>query len=100
MLSATPRRFTVTQKTVAMMALTFLVASGFVTLHLAGQTQDSYTFTTIAYPGSSSTFASGIDVAGRIVGYYVDGGVTHGFLQSNGSYSAIDYPGANWTAAF
>jgi hypothetical protein len=100
MLSAIPRRFAVTQKTGAMMALTFLVAVGFVTLHLAGQTPDSYTFTTIAYPGSSSTFASGIDVAGRIVGYYVDGGVTHGFVLSNGSYSAIDFPGANWTAAF
>ncbi len=84
----------------AMMALTFVGVIAFLGFRLAGQTPESYTFTTIAYPGSSSTVASGIDFAGRIVGYYVDGGVTHGFLLSNGSYSAIDYPGANWTAAF
>jgi hypothetical protein len=98
MLIATLRMLTMNHKAVAMMALALFGVIGLLA-HLAGQT-DSYTFMTIAYPGSSSTFASGIDVAGRVVGYYVDGGVTHGFLLSNGSYSAIDYPGANWTAAF
>ena len=66
----------------------------------AGQAYNAYTFSTIEVPGSSSTVASGVDALGRIVGYYGDGGGTHGFLFDNGAYSAIDFPGAKWTVAY
>jgi beta-lactamase regulating signal transducer with metallopeptidase domain len=64
---------------------------------------DTYTVSAIDVPGSRLTVASGIDIAGRVVGYYTDGSGTHGFLLTNsngGSYSTIDVPGAGWTAAF
>lgn len=54
----------------------------------------------IDVPGSSLTAATGIDILGRIVGYYADGSGTHGFLLENGSFSPISYPGAAWTAAY
>ena len=70
-------------------------------LRLTAQAPAPYSFATISYPGSSSTTASGIDIAGRVVGSYVDaGGATHGFLLNNGDYINLDYPGAMWTAAF
>jgi hypothetical protein len=65
----------------------------------AGQAANTYAFSSIDVPGSSSTTATGIDAYGRIVGYYIDDAGTHGFLFDNGAYSSIDYPGATWTAA-
>jgi uncharacterized membrane protein len=53
----------------------------------------------IDMPGSRSTVASGIDILGRVVGYYVDDAGTHGFLLDGVAYSTISYPGARWTAA-
>jgi probable HAF family extracellular repeat protein len=67
------------------------------------------TYTTIDYPGSMSTGAYGINDSGQVVGGYcltvpVCGstlGVTdHGFLDSNGTFSSIDYPGAQATQAY
>ena len=53
--------------------------------------------TTIDYPGASDTFASGINNAGQVVGYYEDasGDIdAHGFLESGGSFTTINVPGA------
>ena len=58
------------------------------------------TFTTIDDPLSdlnhangSSTRASGINIAGQIVGSYADDNLqTHGFLYTNGTYTTIDDP--------
>jgi hypothetical protein len=37
-------------------------------------------FTSIDFPGATSTAASGINPRGDIVGTYTAGGITHGFL--------------------
>ena len=58
-----------------------------------------YSFTRIVVPGSSATFARGINDAGDIVGQFSTGGVIHGFKLANGIYTAIDYPGARFTVA-
>jgi probable HAF family extracellular repeat protein len=75
-------------------ALGILIHS--LTLHAA----DTYSVSTLDFPDSNSTVATGIDVAGRIVGYYTDNKGTHGFVFNNGAYSSIDVPGARWTAAY
>src|SRR6185295_3242728 len=66
----------------------------------AGRESDDYSFSTIDVPGSTLTVASGIDIAGRVAGYYVDKDRTHGFLLTNGSLATIDFPGAGWTAVY
>src|SRR5438034_325898 len=59
-------------------------------------------FTTIDYPGASSTAALDINRTGDIVGRYVSAsdGNTHGFVRTKrGALHAIDFPGAIFTAA-
>ncbi|MGB7554323.1 MAG: hypothetical protein WBM04_08110 [Candidatus Korobacteraceae bacterium] len=57
------------------------------------------TYATIAYPGSSFTFAGGANAEGNIVGIYTDAsGAGHAFLF-NGSYTSFDYPGAVFSEA-
>jgi probable HAF family extracellular repeat protein len=47
------------------------------------------------------TQANGINASGQIVGYYEDAtGGWHGFLLDQGSYSALDVPGASATGAY
>jgi len=55
--------------------------------------------TTIDPPNSILTSARGIDDAGRIVGFYVDGndGGVHGFLVDGRGYRDLDVPGADVT---
>jgi probable HAF family extracellular repeat protein len=50
-------------------------------------------------PGASSTFASGINDAGQIVGSFSNSTGTHGFLDIGGSFIQIDVPGASRTVA-
>jgi hypothetical protein len=51
-------------------------------------------------PGSNATVPVKINDAGQMVGLYYDtAGAVHGFLFSNGQYSAIDFPGAVATEA-
>jgi uncharacterized membrane protein len=57
---------------------------------------------TFSYPGASSTTATGINDAGGIVGVYSlpaanDSYHSHGFLDTNGHFTAIDVPGAQST---
>jgi probable HAF family extracellular repeat protein len=53
-----------------------------------------FIYTTLNDPlATTYTTATGINDAGQIVGYYVDGsGVQHGFLYSNGTYATFDDP--------
>src|SRR5438105_4780011 len=62
----------------------------------------AYTFTTIDVPGAggTSTRAQGINDAGQIVGAFQSPpGSIHGFLDSGGSFTQIDVPGAPRTDA-
>jgi uncharacterized membrane protein len=56
-------------------------------------------FTAIDVPGATSTFATGINPRGDIVGGYGDASGGHGFLLSNGTFTTIDVPGAISTFA-
>jgi uncharacterized membrane protein len=60
------------------------------------------TFTTIDGPGSPGGNANGINSRGEIVGEYGMPGdpIYHGFLLSQGEYTAINYPGATITRAW
>ena len=53
----------------------------------------------IDFPGSTRTDAWGINNAGEIVGTFVQGGRTHGFLLRGGQYTQIDFPEATSTTA-
>jgi hypothetical protein len=70
-----------------------LVTVGF-TLNSTG------TFTTFQVPGANNTYASGIDAAGTIFGYYnVPSGLPEeqGFILNKGTYTTFKYPNANDT---
>jgi probable HAF family extracellular repeat protein len=59
-----------------------------------------YTFKALDPPGSVDTIAHAINAYGDVVGQFADaGGVSHGFLLSNGAYRMIDFPGAPRTVA-
>ncbi len=76
----------------AFAALTILLG---ITLHA----QNGYNFTTIDFPGGTSTQGRGINLHGDVVGVYNDPatGLWRGFLLSRGSYTKIDFPGAAHT---
>lgn len=59
----------------------------------------TFHFSTIDVPGASSTAPQGINASGDIVGSYVAGGVTRGFLLKDGSVETIVVPGAFATVA-
>ena len=65
------------------------------------QSTARYTYTIIDVPGAAHTYASGINNAGQIVGYYLGtaGGIEgyHGFLYSDGKFTTIDPPNAQST---
>ena len=66
----------------------------------AGQAQSSYVYTKLDVPGAATTYPTGINASGQIVGSYIDAAnVTHGFLLSEGNYFTLDVPGALETQA-
>jgi probable HAF family extracellular repeat protein len=56
--------------------------------------------TTLDVPGSSATWANGINASGQIVGWFDDAAGEHGFLLSGGNYTTLDVPGATATEAY
>ncbi|MGZ8493871.1 MAG: hypothetical protein ACXWZS_16835, partial [Gemmatirosa sp.] len=58
-----------------------------------------YTFTTIDYPGASSTSLTGINAAGQIVGGHVTDDRIGGFLYDHGVFTPLAVPGATGMAA-
>jgi probable HAF family extracellular repeat protein len=52
------------------------------------------TFSFLNVPGSTSTFANGINNAGQIAGRFYDSSSQHGFLYSGGVYSPFNVPGS------
>lgn len=61
--------------------------------------QDFNYYTFDALPDATATTAWGINSRGDIVGSYTKGGVTYGFLLSDGVLTTIDYEGAASTEA-
>ena len=60
----------------------------------------SYAFTTLMVSGAVNTDAWDINNHGLIVGHYVSGNVTHGFVANrHGGFMTIDAPGAVFTQA-
>ena len=51
-------------------------------------------------PGSTFTDINGINDSGQVVGSYTAGGISHGFVKSDESYTSLDVPGATSTAAW
>jgi probable HAF family extracellular repeat protein len=47
----------------------------------------------VPFPGVTDTFLYGINSSAVIVGAYIDGTGTHGFLDSNGVFTSVDAPG-------
>jgi hypothetical protein len=58
---------------------------------------EGYTFTSIDLPGAGSTFPTGINAGGQIVGVYRDPNGYGGFLDSGGSFTPFNVPGADQT---
>ncbi len=57
-------------------------------------------FSTVDFPGATSTFLYGINNAGQMVGAYIDDSeATHGFLLNGGVFTTIDFPDARLTVA-
>ena len=52
------------------------------------------------FPGVTETQANGINDQGPVVGFYVVGGATHGYIDDRGSFTTVDvpFPGATDTA--
>jgi probable HAF family extracellular repeat protein len=59
----------------------------------------TFSITLIDVPSSTSTRANGINNAGQIVGGYTDGTGTHGFLDTNGTFTTLNFPGSTYTEA-
>lgn len=58
----------------------------------------AYTITTLQYPGASETYATGVNSSGVVVGtYYDSGGIAHGFIYTNGTYTAFSIPATSGT---
>jgi probable HAF family extracellular repeat protein len=51
--------------------------------------------TIIHYPGSIATYAIGINNSGEIAGWFSGSGAGRGFLDTGGTFTSIDVPGAN-----
>jgi uncharacterized membrane protein len=58
------------------------------------QTESTYSFTELSFPGSTATSAAGINDAGHIVGTYWQEGRAHGFVFRDGAYTSIAFPNA------
>lgn len=59
------------------------------------------TFKFLKPPGSTQSFAYGINDSNTVVGWYIDSaGVNHGFSFSKGKYTKIDPPGTTLTNAW
>jgi len=67
-------------------------------------TERTYTYKTIDYPGANNTSVYGINNLGQVVGHYGEsmylGLGEHAFMYDNGTYTEIKFPGSNSTMAY
>ena len=88
----------VTRRTALNRVGTRLAFTALACVGLSHRTQASTpTFTTIDYPGAAATLAVDINANAQIVGRFVDGSGTHGWLLSAGNFTTINLPGASVT---
>ncbi len=78
------------QRQMKNLLLTFGLALG-ITSAIFGQ---GGIFTTVDFPGATSTIAWSNNKSGDIVGTYSIAGASHGFKLTGGRFTTIDYPGA------
>jgi len=75
-----------------LLVVLFLSASAFsqqAEQKFVSHTEADFQYTTLQVPGSSNTWATGVNNNGDIIGYYTSGGVTQGFLFTNGEFQTI-----------
>ena len=58
-----------------------------------------FSYSPIDYPEAAATTATGVNARGDIVGTYLRGGISHGFVLRDGAFTTIDVPGAAGTDA-
>jgi probable HAF family extracellular repeat protein len=76
----------------------FAISLGLVLMAASGQTTG---FTSIDFPGATSTTAWGVNDRGDVVGLYSLADKTnHGFLYRGGVLTSIDFPGATSTETY
>ena len=86
----------ISSSSLSLVAIATLAISGGLTAQ-----QPAPVFTTIDFPGASSTQPWGINRRGDIIGLYISADSTHhGFLLSGGRFTSIDFPGASLTEAY
>jgi hypothetical protein len=84
---------------ISIFGLAVLTALGITVLDRSANAQ-TYSFTTLQPPSSNvANAAEGIDNAGIVVGIYNTGATVHGYIDTGGSFTNVDYPGASGTVA-
>jgi serine/threonine protein kinase len=58
-----------------------------------------YRYTLLDVPGSTGTYALGLNDSGQIVGGFTNAAGTHGFLLDHGTYTTLNVPGSTTTQA-
>src|SRR6266852_3685135 len=81
------------------MKLCILIAMSLV-FEMTGSARADYAFSTLDVPGAISTYPSGINSVGQIVGFYTDGAGSHGFLLSDEEYTSLDVRDGDETYAY
>ena len=87
------------RQTLSLTAIFFCVCS---VESAVGQPAPRYDITQIVapFPGTTGTFAFGINDLGWIVGNYSTPGNSHGFVLKNGKYTSFDVQGATYTQPY
>jgi len=61
-------------------------------------TVKSWVYEVLLVPGATESGATGINTSGQIVGFYTDSSmVAHGFVDTAGTFTDVDYPSATGT---
>ena len=85
----------------SVITMTLLCSIDSVNAYVSGFLKIGDTYTSLDYPGATSTVASNISESGLVVGYYMDGdGKEHGFVKDGETWTSLDYPGATFTRAY
>jgi uncharacterized membrane protein len=77
-----------------------IAPASFVSASRAPEHRELGSFTTIDFPGATTTLPFSINDDGVIVGRYLRAGRTHGFIRTpDGDFTTVDFPGSGFTVA-